>query len=269
MPTLVFWNVAGKSIPELIVSLALSNEVDLLVLAECDIEPDALLQALNRDSSEYQYAPGFCESLLFFSKFDSGFLTLMAETPRVSIRRLRLPARNEVIIVGAHLPSKIHFSDDSQILQCAELANLIEQQETEAGHQRTILLGDLNVNPFEVGVVAAGGLHAVATRDVASRGHRVVQGKRYPFFYNPLWNYLGDRDGRAPGTFYYEKAESLTYFWNMFDQVLIRPDILSGLGKDDVHVLTTIGDISLMDHRGRPDKENVSDHLPVLLRIQF
>src|SRR6266404_3148444 len=158
MPNFLFWNIAGKPIPELIVSLTLSNQADLLILAECRLDPSDLLRALNRDNAEYQYAPGFCESLLFFTRFDSSFLTLMAETSRVSIRNLSLPGRTQLILVGAHLPSKMHFTPESQIFQCSELAKLIEEQETRAGHQRTILLGDLNVNPFEAGVVASGGL---------------------------------------------------------------------------------------------------------------
>jgi exonuclease III len=269
MPTFLFWNVAGKSIHDLIVSLTLSNQADLVVLAECTLDSNDLIRDLNRNSSEYQYAPGFCESLLFFTKFDPRYLTLMAETTRVSIRHLRLPARKELLVVGAHLPSKMHFSDYSQIFQCTELARMIEEQEAKAGHQRTILLGDLNVNPFEAGMVASGGLHAVSTRDVASKGSRVVQGKRQTFFYNPMWRYFGDRNDSASGTYYFEKAESVNYFWNTFDQILIRPDILDGFRTDGVRVITQIGETSLVDHRGRPDTNNASDHLPVLLDIHF
>src|SRR5712671_2585966 len=145
MPSFMFWNVARKSLPDLIVSLAFANDVDILVLAECQLDPNDLLRALNFKSAVYEYAPGLCESLLFFTRFDSQFLALMHETPRVSIRRLQLPARKELILVGAHLPSKMHFSDESQIFQCTELAVLIETEETRAGHKRTVLLGDLNV----------------------------------------------------------------------------------------------------------------------------
>lgn len=269
MPNFAFWNVGGNSIEELIVSLALSTETDVLVLAECNSDPNGLVKALNRNFPEYQYAPGFCQSLLFFTKFDSRFLSPMAETPRVSIRRLKLPARNELIIVGAHLPSRMHFSPESQVFQCTELARLIEEQEAKAGHQRTILLGDLNVNPFDAGAVAAGGLHAVACRDIAAREQRVVQAKAYTFFYNPMWSYFGDRNDSVPGTCYYEKAESLSYFWNTFDQVLIRPEVLDGFHKDSVRVITELGGVNLVDHRGRPDAQNASDHLPVVLNIQF
>src|ERR1019366_9368104 len=93
----------------------------------------------------------------------------------------------------------------------------IDEVEVSEGHQRTILLGDMNMNPFEAGMVIAGGLHAVMSRRVASRMTRLVQKQRYKFFYNPMWNHLGDH-GDTCGTFYYEGAEHLCYYWNLFDQ---------------------------------------------------
>src|ERR1700691_3802567 len=109
MPTFAFWNVAGKPIRELIILLAHSTRPDVLVLAECDLDPNDLVGELNRENPEYEYAPGYCESLLFFTKFDAEFLRLMTETQRVSIRYLSLPGRSELILVGAHLPSKLQF----------------------------------------------------------------------------------------------------------------------------------------------------------------
>jgi hypothetical protein len=110
------------------------------------------------------------------------------------------------------LPSRLHFSDESMIFECANLAKMIEDQEEAWGHWRTILLGDLNVNPFEIGVVGTGGLHAVMSRDVASRGSRTVQSREYDFFYNPMWAHFGDRQGGVPGTYYYDKAEHVATF---------------------------------------------------------
>jgi hypothetical protein len=101
------------------------------------------------------------------------------------------------------------------------------------------------------------------------KGQRIVQGKSYPLFYNPMWTFFGDRNDGPPGTYYYEKAESLNYFWNTYDQILIRPDILNGFRKDGVRVLTKVGEHSLIDGRGRPDTVNASDHLPVFLSIDF
>lgn len=272
MPAFLFWNIAGSSIEDLIVILASSYAPDILVLAECTLDPNRLLVALSAVSPDYQWATSpsnACDKLLFFTKFDSNYLVPMDESSRVSIRRLQLPARREIVVAGAHLPSKLFFGSDSQFLECVNLARRIEAVEEAAGHRRTILLGDLNVNPFEPGVMAAGGLHAVTTREIATRGSRIVQDKQYNFFYNPMWKYFGDRHDGPPGTYYLEKAEEMNYFWNTFDQVLVRPEVLSGLTQDGVQVLTKAGTISLVDNRGRPDRKHASDHLPILVNLDF
>ncbi len=146
---------------------------------------------------------------------------------------------------------------------------MIEQSEQECGHAKTILLGDLNVNPFEIGMVGTGGLHAVMSRDVASRGSRTVQSREYDFFYNPMWARFGDQESGAPGTYYYDKAEHVTYFWNMFDQVLVRPSLLDGLDFESVRILTSVGGVSLLGPGGKPDRSVGSDHLPVLAELEF
>lgn len=265
----LFWNIARSTDEDLVARAARSNEADVLILAECEIMPARLLEALNRDAPDYQYAPGQCERLRFFSNFDSGFLRPSYETARVSIRRLSLPGRDQVTLVGAHLPSKLHFSAGSQVFGCMELNQIIEEEETKAGHKRTILMGDLNMNPFEMGVAASGGLHAVMSRQVALRRSRTVQEQTYSFFYNPMWSHFGDRGAGPSGTYYYEKAEHLNYFWNIFDQVLLRPELLSGFQPDGVRIITSIEDLSLLDEDGIPDKEHGSDHLPVLLELNL
>jgi len=118
-------------------------------------------------------------------------------------------------------------------------------------------------------MVGTGGLHAVMSREVASRGSRTVQAREYDFFYNPMWAHFGDRGGRVPGTYYYDKAEHVTYFWNMFDQILVRPALLEGLGAESVRILTSVRGLSLLGPSGRPDKTIASDHLPVLVDLEF
>ncbi len=269
MPRFLFWNVGHSVNLHLIARAAVFHEADILILAECDFEPGRLLESLNEPSPDYQFAPGNCKALVFFTRFDSNFLTPMYENSRVSIRRLRLPGRKELTVVGAHLPSKMHFSAESQSFSCTELNRLVEEAEENVGHQRTVILADLNVNPFESGVVAGGGLHAVTTRELALKGQRTIQEKSYRFFYNPMWSHFGDRQNGPPGTYYYDKAEYLTYFWNIFDQVLLRPGLLDGFKADGLRILTNSGNRSLLNLHGKPDKTEVSDHLPILLELDF
>ena len=186
----------------------------------------------------------------------------------MSIRRLSLPGCEPLLIAAAHLPSKMAYSDESQVFESVQLARAISDVEAGEGHHRTILLGDLNMNPFEAGMVGArGGLNAVPSRSIAARDTRIVQREKYKFFYNPMWNYLGDHADPG-GTFYYENSEPVCYFWNMYDQVLLRPALLKNFRPEHVHILSDIRGVSLLEN-GRPDKQMASDHLPVMLELNL
>jgi hypothetical protein len=269
MLTFLFWNTNGKPLVEAIVELAEEQSVDVLMLAECEVAPAKLLIALNKNESLFYFAPGNSPRLVMFTKFPDRYVSSVFKSSRVSIRKLALPAREEILLVLVHFPSKLYWSDDSQMLECAELARTIGDEERHAGHSRTVVVGDLNMNPFEKGLVGASGLHATMARTVAERASRVIQGKTYPFFYNPMWGHLGDWLERPAGSFYYERAEQVTYFWNTFDQVLIRPALLDRFRSDEVRILDRVGQTSLATSGGLPDGKNASDHFPLLFKVDL
>jgi exonuclease III len=268
MPRFLFWNLNNQPVPHLVKEVARRNDVDVLVLAECEISVGTLLTELNAQTPDFQFAPGQCERIQVFTRFHSGFFAPIFESDRYSIRRLRLPLRDEILVAMVHLPSKVHFSEQSQRTECSMLARTVAEVEGLVGHKRTIVLGDFNSNPFEHGFVATDGLHAVMSKNVALRETRRVQGRDFDFFYNPMWSHFGDTGGKPCGTHYYEKAEHVNYFWNIFDQVLLRPHLLEGF-SDDVRILTAAGSTSLLDRDGRPDQRKASDHLPIVFSLDF
>jgi len=268
MPKFLFWNLNGNDVPELLCRMAREELIDVFILAECGSKSWELIAALNAERADYQMGWSNCERLLFLTRFNSRWMTALFESSHVSIQRLEMPARHSLLIAAAHLPSKLHFSEESQVFESVQLARMIEEVEAKEGHQRTMVLGDLNMNPFEAGMVGArGGLHAVMSRSVAARETRVVQNEQCRFFYNPMWNHMGDR-GDAGGTYYYESSEAVCYFWNMFDQVLLRPELLKGFAPEQVRIVTEIGGVPLLEG-GRPNRKVASDHLPVLVELQF
>ena len=204
-----------------------------------------------------------------FTRFSRDFLRATFESERVSIRRLELPARSPLIVVAAHLPSKLRWSNASQAFECVELASQIAAEEDRAGHTRTVLLGDFNMNPFEEGIVAGNGLNAVMSQKIAARLTRRVQGRDYRFFYNPMWAHMGDRHRDTAGSYFYDRAEHVNYFWNVFDQVLIRPELVSRFDPSQVNIFTAVGDRSMVRPDGRPDRVNFSDHLPLIFEVDF
>ena len=146
----------------------------------------------------------------------------------------------------------------------------IEEAEKLVGHRQTVIVGDLNMNPFDPGVIASDCFHGVMDKKIAKRGRRKVDGQDREFFYNPMWSLLGDESMGPPGTYYYDaSSRPLNYYWHMFDQVLLRPELVPLFPSDDLRILTDAGSDSLMKSRGIPDSRGASDHFPLLFRLNI
>src|SRR5215469_5128430 len=141
MPTFLFWNTGHRPITELINKAAHQLQVDVLILAECSISGAELLTELNCKSPDYQLTFTVNETIKVLTKFHASFLRPITEGKRFSVRRLRLPGQQELLLVVAHLPSGLFFSSESRNLECIELARLIGEEERKAGHDRTLLVG--------------------------------------------------------------------------------------------------------------------------------
>ncbi|HEY6330413.1 MAG TPA: endonuclease/exonuclease/phosphatase family protein, partial [Blastocatellia bacterium] len=176
MTTILFWNLNRKPLERIVADLASEHEVDVVILCESPVKTRTLLRALNQGHGDRFYQPfSLCEKVSLYTRFSRKFSQAEFETGRLSIQRIKLPARIEILLVAVHFPSKLHFSEQSQSLESVELAASVRRIEEKVGHSRTVLVGDLNMNPFESGVTAASGLHAVMSKDVALRKTRIVQ----------------------------------------------------------------------------------------------
>jgi exonuclease III len=272
MLTFLFWNLNGKNLISSLAKLVVTHNVDILILAECTYNAN-LMPALNPEGqkAEFHYAPGKCDRIQIFTRFSKSFIEPIteSESKRYTIRKLTLPDKDEVLLVAAHLLSQLHAKEDNLYAEAIKFAEKIRRTETELGHSRTIVVGDFNMNPFSNGVVAARGLHGVMTQKIARKQQRTVQEEAYPYFYNPMWRYFGERANSPPGTYHYDKSGHVCYFWNIFDQVLIRPDLLDRWDDTSLQILTSNGIQSLLTRNDLPDKTNFSDHLPLLFRLNL
>ena len=269
MINFLFWNTNKKPIDNLISELAFQQNADVIMLAEFEGNPVKLLPVLNKDGFQYFLNESLCDKIRVFSKFRDELFPKFAESHRYTIRHLRLPGLEDVLLAVVHFPSKINFRNESQEVESDELARFIRDAEDRVGHSRTIVVGDMNMNPFEPAMVKSTGLHSVMSRRTAQRGSRVVQGRSYKFFYNPMWNFFGDFSPNSPGTHYYQSSEHISYFWNMFDQVLLRPELLDSFSHQDLKILDSVGELSLLDKNGIPSPKIASDHLPVFFRLNL
>lgn len=103
-----------------------------------------------------------------------------------------MPVGRPLLIVAAHLPSKLHMDPEAQYSVARQTRIEIEMAEKKVGHSNTLLIGDLNMNLFEKGMTAADGFHGMLDANLVKNASRTVQGNGHSYFYNPMWNRIGD-----------------------------------------------------------------------------
>lgn len=278
MATFLFWNMQRKALSETLFRLAHRHEVDVLMLAECGLSPDAVLGVLNREGQQFHFPEAAKivgtdrEKIRIFTRFSGELLErrLDYSGSRWTIRQLFLPGLSDILIVAVHLPSKINWDDQSQSSLCGVLSQDIRRIEANVGHQRTFVVGDFNMNPFEAGILDVHGLNAEATRAKIRTGSRRSHGRDYAYFYNPMWNFFGDATRGPSGTFHYRSSQPVRMSWNMYDQLLLRPELLSCFDITELEILTDDGESSFLTARsGVPGAKGGSDHLPLLFKLNL
>ena len=272
MVSFLFWNVNRNPVQEIVAEFAELYEIDVIILAESSIEESNMVYELNsRRDSRYSAPPRRGRRIDIYTRFPSHWLTSVADPYGMSIQHLEDPILNsKLLVVAVHLPSRLYQSDEDLSHLAARWREDIEDAEKRVGHTNTVVVGDLNMDPFHPGVVSSEGLHGVMDKRIAARKTRRVLEKERLFFYNPMWGLLGNEKVGPPGTFFYDaSSRPVNYYWHLYDQVLLRPDLMPFFKNRDLRILTHTESDSLLTDSGRPDANNTSDHLPLLFRIEF
>ncbi|MCU1346976.1 MAG: Endonuclease/Exonuclease/phosphatase family protein [Acidobacteria bacterium] len=266
----LFWNLNERPLAHLVRAVVVDAEIDFILLAECDIPRYELLTILNRGlDRQYDLVDDLSQVVVILSRLPETRVIQVLDGFGVSIRRLARPRCDDVVLVAVHLPSKMYSGAGEQALNATRIRRQIEAAEEGAGHRRTVIVGDLNMDPFEPGVVAADALHAVMDRRIAAENSRTVAGEIRHFFYNPMWGRFGDSSAGPPGTYFYNSGGQTNYYWHMFDQVLVRGELVSSFSDADLMVHAEAGDVPLLRGSGRPDGSVGSDHLPLSFALEL
>jgi endonuclease/exonuclease/phosphatase family metal-dependent hydrolase len=264
---ILFWNTRRRLQTAFLTALAQDHRPHVFVLAEC---PDAEQQVTELKATigePLRYNPSGKTAVL--SRLPASCLRhcYSGRGQRFAIHRVLLGGGPGMLLAHAHLPSRVAWdSVDQAHASTSELAEEIRHAERWYRTTRTILVGDLNQNPFDPAVVGHRGLHAISTRERAKAGGRSVQGEYRPYFYNPMWSYFGDDSPGPPGTYHFQSGTPVSLFWNMYDQVMVRPALIPNLHS--VAILDRAGPEPLVTRRGYPRSRDVSDHLPLLVTLE-
>lgn len=260
-----FWNTNKQKVNEYIKELMLENNYDIIALAEYEDNIKNILSEFKKHGiNMYNIKTPGCQRVKLITKIKPENIEYCSETEYYTIKILNLNYDKKQILVIVHMPSKLYAGDEVRRIELEDMVKNVKTYESQYKTKNTVIMGDFNANPFEGCMIYASGLHALSDSSLYKPKYsRCVKKRTYDIFYNPMWNKFGDFD-EAPGTYYYGKSEIQEYFWNIFDQVIIRPQIASYFLNDSLKIITKVKDKLLLKNR----KIVIGDHLPIEFIIE-
>jgi hypothetical protein len=274
MLKILMWNINKKNLYQEIQDLVRTHEINVLIIIEFGEHENNILKNLQGFNSDFRIIPNIIfNKAKIFTSINALKIEEIYGHGRYGLYHLECDSFQDLIMGVVHFPSKLNWgnSDDHSGL-CTNLREDIEIKELELDHARTFILGDFNMNPFENGLISASGLNNTSSREIASVGQRQVLTKPFKYFYNPMWNFFGDfSKGNVSGTHYFDTYKYINLHWNIYDQIIIRPDLLDVFDEKNLDILPEINGKSLLKtikSTTRIDK-NISDHLPLKFNINL
>lgn len=272
----LFWNIQKKNtFFDAIREALIYEDIDVLMIAEfpADTSVESFMNQINTSPILYKYHY-VCplvkyQKIEIFTRFTDTFIEPVRDCTHFTAKQiLSSISREYITLIMCHLPSKINNADEEQSEFSSNIAiDFINSVEESVGHQRTIVCGDFNMNPFDKGLIKTNGFHAVMDKTIA-RKKCSLHGEKYDFFYNPMWGLLGDiGKGKAPGTIYYNPSKYFNYYWNMFDQVLIRPDLIDVFDCNLLDIVISTKNYLFVNNN--MINRDYSDHLPIKFNLKI
>ena len=258
-----FWNVHQNTmINNYIVDLIYENGIDIIVLAEYnDHEQKLRNQLIDKGIYMEKYITPGCDRIKMYGSIQNVMPANQNKYYSVQI------IDNKYILCGMHLPSRIYSEHwERRNIVIDMIVADINELEKKFKLENTIILGDINENPYDSGCLNATKFHGIPSGEDAQKGSRSIMGKTFKMFYNPMWNLFGDFS-YPPGTYYHNGSEPVNSFWNIYDQVMIRPGMKKCFVEKSLKIITDMQKYSLVDKLKHPRKD-ISDHLPIVFEIK-
>ena len=259
----LFWNTCkNANINNVLSDLIVENNVDIAILAEYNSDLTKLISILSsRKTTVDEYITTGSDRIKMLGRISHVIPQTQSKYYSIQI------IKNKYVMCGVHLPSKLYTSTPGQrTIIIKQLLQDLVTLENEKNIKQTIIVGDMNENPYEECCLDARWLNSLPSRTDASRKARIIQKETFEMFYNPMWNLFGDFSG-PPGTYYFNRNDTNNPMWHILDQVIIKPPLIPSFVNSSLKIIDKTSKISLLNTRGHPNKK-ISDHLPIFFEIK-
>lgn len=263
---IMFWNInKNNNLFQHIIELIEEYEIDIFVLAEFPENSEWLLKL----PISHKFHPSPTGKIKVKYIYNNRLTLLsLGDAPQLRGSILSVQLNGETFnLVGCHLVDAINYNPIERENRASDFSSYIQEIEKKADSDRTIVVGDFNMNPFDPGMARAKTMNSVMNKEIALKGKRTYCGKDYPYFYNPMWYFLG-HPFHLNGTIYYHPSEDLLYYWHLFDQVLVRPSLINNFEFDSLKIIDKTKSTDFLTKNGIINK-NISDHLPIFFTLNL
>lgn len=263
----LYWNVNKKNLSRYVIDACIENNIDVAILTEHEsIDIRYIKRKLSEKELEFNEEIIDPKSRVLLLKKSNKNVSVIKERPYYSVYKVK-DGEDIILIFGIHLPSATNQDIATLDMHAVKISGEIDKDEEILNCDKSIVVGDFNLNPFNKGMVSPMGFNAVMTQEIAKKETRSFLYNEKRFYYNPMWHLMGNIDNLVKGTFYYPQ-DSDSCYWHTLDQVLIRPGVIEKFDLDELKIIHKIKDVSLLNENNLPDKK-ISDHLPIVYRLKL
>lgn len=262
MLNILFWNLHKTSIGDYISKCIAENDIDLAIFSEYDgIDLKTVEKSLG---SMYTCVEVQVDTKVVLLAKATLTISIKHEQHRYIIYRVNSGIK-EYILAAVHLQDRRNYSTSDRVETIRSLVSDIEEAEKELGCTNTIIIGDINANPYDEELLSKYAFNAVLFKSIIHENEftnpKSATKKRR--FYNPIIHYLSE-ETQTYGSFYYEN-NFMTPYWYCLDQVLVRRSLVNHL--QHVKYLKSIDESSLVSGSKKTPEVTISDHLPLLVNL--
>lgn len=269
----LFWNLKGGSQDSLcacLTELVVLHDIQILIVAEATLTlRQRFLQHCQGQGLGYSELETLQPQVKthIFSRYPPASFRDLAGSDRMRVLGVKIGDLDEILLFSLHLSDARNYSLEDRAFLSQPIAQQIRTEQDRAGHSRSIVVGDFNMNPFDPPMISPAGFHAVMDKAIIQRkkGKRTIKKEDviYPYLYNPTWHLMGNQVASVPGSYYFSQPK-VTHYWYTLDQVLVGPDLVSKFSIDALALLTQVNGHCLLTSRsGKPNAKRYSDHLPL------
>ncbi|MEP2446809.1 MAG: hypothetical protein ABJI69_06240 [Balneola sp.] len=259
---IIFWNFNKNTDISLIDELVELENPEILAIAETGTHANKITLSLKKINPKYYHITPNNSKIEIFTTLPTNNKSNIIDEGRLFGFQFYYQ-KKLINVFFVHLQDKLHHNIADQTSFSKIYADIVKSYEDKFDNKISLVAGDFNMNPFEIGMIESTGFHSVSDFSVANKMNRTIDSRKYDFFYNPMWSFLGDQSlGNVAGTYYYWKSSPTCFFWNIFDQFLIRPQFANLFKKYKIEILTNLNNTTLVKPNSIID-DQYSDHLPI------